>query len=109
MRPRFFTDPSTFRAWLEAHHDSETELWVGFRKKGSGKPSITWPESGARTKAAREQGGVGVLPGAAALVPEGGDLVDRQRQEGRDEGSATRNIDRRLRPGSTDRPAFASC
>jgi len=27
------------------HHDSEHELWVGYFKKGSGKPSMTWPES----------------------------------------------------------------
>lgn len=33
------------RRWLARHHDSATELWVGFYKKASGKPSITWPES----------------------------------------------------------------
>ena len=43
--PRFFATPSKFRAWLEKNHDRETELWVGFHRKGSGKPSITWPES----------------------------------------------------------------
>jgi uncharacterized protein YdeI (YjbR/CyaY-like superfamily) len=42
---RFFETPADFRAWLEAHHDTETELWVGFYKKGSGRPSITWPEA----------------------------------------------------------------
>lgn len=31
--------------WLEAHHASGGELWVGFYKKESGKPSMTWPES----------------------------------------------------------------
>jgi uncharacterized protein YdeI (YjbR/CyaY-like superfamily) len=41
----FFATPEEFGAWLEEHHDSETELIVGFYKKGSGKPSITWPES----------------------------------------------------------------
>ena len=30
---------------LEEHHDQAQELWVGFHKKSSGKPSITWPES----------------------------------------------------------------
>jgi uncharacterized protein YdeI (YjbR/CyaY-like superfamily) len=45
MKPRFFKTPSDFRKWLAAHHANETELWVGFYKKGSGKPSITWPES----------------------------------------------------------------
>jgi uncharacterized protein YdeI (YjbR/CyaY-like superfamily) len=44
-KPAFFPSPAAFRAWLEAHHDSARELLVGFYKKGSGKPSITWPES----------------------------------------------------------------
>jgi uncharacterized protein YdeI (YjbR/CyaY-like superfamily) len=43
--PTFFETPADFRAWLEQHHESETELLVGFFKKGSGRPSITWPES----------------------------------------------------------------
>ena len=43
--PTFFATPAEFRAWLEAHHETERELWVGYFKKGSGKPSITWPES----------------------------------------------------------------
>ena len=30
---------------MEQHHATARELWVGFYKKGSGKPSITWPES----------------------------------------------------------------
>lgn len=45
MKPKFFKTPSDFRKWLAAHHDSETELWVGFYKKDSGKASITWPQS----------------------------------------------------------------
>ena len=45
MKPTFFTTPAHFRAWLEKSHESEKELWVGFYKKGTGKPSITWPES----------------------------------------------------------------
>jgi len=45
MAPTFFATPSAFRAWLQKHHDKEQELWVGFHKKGSGKPSITWPDS----------------------------------------------------------------
>jgi len=45
VNPKFFKTPSAFRKWLEAHHASAKELWVGFYKKGSGKPSIDWPES----------------------------------------------------------------
>jgi uncharacterized protein YdeI (YjbR/CyaY-like superfamily) len=41
----FFETPSAFRAWLEEHHTSESELVVGFYRKASGRPSITWPES----------------------------------------------------------------
>ena len=45
MKVKFFKTPSDFRKWLAAHHASETELWVGFYKKDSGKSSITWPQS----------------------------------------------------------------
>jgi uncharacterized protein YdeI (YjbR/CyaY-like superfamily) len=45
IEPRFFATPAEFRRWLEKHHASARELWVGFHKKGSGRPSITWPES----------------------------------------------------------------
>jgi uncharacterized protein YdeI (YjbR/CyaY-like superfamily) len=44
-RPLFFPTPAEFRAWLEQNHASEGELSVGFYKRDSGKPSITWPES----------------------------------------------------------------
>jgi uncharacterized protein YdeI (YjbR/CyaY-like superfamily) len=43
--PKFFKSPSDFRKWLAAHHTNAKELLVGFCKKDSGKPSITWPES----------------------------------------------------------------
>ncbi len=45
MQARFFATPGAFRAWLEKHHATEEELWVGFHKKDSGRPSITWPEA----------------------------------------------------------------
>jgi uncharacterized protein YdeI (YjbR/CyaY-like superfamily) len=45
MQSTTFERPQDFRTWLEQHHDSEPELWVGYYKKGSGKPSLTWPES----------------------------------------------------------------
>ena len=44
-KPVFFSSPQAFRAWLQKYHAAEQELWVGFHKKGSGKPSLTWPES----------------------------------------------------------------
>src|SRR5919106_2506122 len=45
MEPTFFATPADFRAWLERHHESHRELIVGFHKRGSGRPSITWPEA----------------------------------------------------------------
>ncbi|HET7459790.1 MAG TPA: YdeI/OmpD-associated family protein [Longimicrobium sp.] len=45
MEPTFFATPGEFRAWLHANHGKTGELWVGFHKVGSGKPSITWPQS----------------------------------------------------------------
>ena len=44
-KPTFFATPCDFRAWLQAHHEKFQELLVGFYKKDSGRPSITWPES----------------------------------------------------------------
>lgn len=43
--PIFFATPAKFRAWLHEHHATAREQWVGFYKVGSGRPSITWPES----------------------------------------------------------------
>lgn len=43
--PWFFPTPADFRGWLDANHDRATELTVGFYRKDSGRPSITWPES----------------------------------------------------------------
>ena len=45
MTPVFFTTPEEFRAWLDEHHARAAEVWVGFYKVGSGRPSITWPEA----------------------------------------------------------------
>jgi uncharacterized protein YdeI (YjbR/CyaY-like superfamily) len=45
LKPEFFQTAGDFRTWLEKNHATAAELWVGFYKKDSGKPSITWPES----------------------------------------------------------------
>ncbi len=45
MEPKFFSTPAEWRKWLEKNHDKQKELLVGFYKKDSGQPSITWPES----------------------------------------------------------------
>jgi uncharacterized protein YdeI (YjbR/CyaY-like superfamily) len=45
LKPRFFKTPADFRAWLAKHHATADVLLVGFYKKSSGRPSMTWPES----------------------------------------------------------------
>lgn len=43
--PIFFAMPAKFRTWLEKNHARVPVQWVGFYRKASGRPSITWPES----------------------------------------------------------------
>lgn len=45
MEPTYFPTPTDLQQWFEKHHETEKELLVGYYKKDSGKPSITWPES----------------------------------------------------------------
>jgi uncharacterized protein YdeI (YjbR/CyaY-like superfamily) len=45
VRPTFFATPADFRAWFEENHERASELMVGFHKKATGRPSITWPEA----------------------------------------------------------------
>jgi uncharacterized protein YdeI (YjbR/CyaY-like superfamily) len=44
-KPTFFATEADFRRWLQANHQTAPELLVGFWKKGSGKPSIDWPQA----------------------------------------------------------------
>ena len=44
MKPTFFGTAGELREWLERNHATATELFVGFYKRRSGKPSITWQE-----------------------------------------------------------------
>lgn len=45
MDPVFFNNSDEFREWLIANHSRENELWVGFYKVKSGKPSMSWSQS----------------------------------------------------------------
>jgi uncharacterized protein YdeI (YjbR/CyaY-like superfamily) len=44
-QPVFFATPAELRRWFTANHRKVGELWVGFHKKGSGRPSVDWPQS----------------------------------------------------------------
>jgi len=41
----YFQTPAALRKWFKANYRKAEELWVGYYKKGSGHPSVTWPES----------------------------------------------------------------
>lgn len=41
----YFGTPAELRKWFKANHAKAEELWLGYYKKGSGHPSVTWPES----------------------------------------------------------------
>ncbi|HEY0829922.1 MAG TPA: YdeI/OmpD-associated family protein [Candidatus Dormibacteraeota bacterium] len=40
----FFARPAELRAWFDANHETATDLWLGYHKKRSGRPSVTWPD-----------------------------------------------------------------
>lgn len=42
---RFFATVADLRRWFRANHAKAGELWVGYHKKDSGRPSVTWSES----------------------------------------------------------------
>ena len=40
----FFESPAELRAWLEEHHATASELWVGYYKKSTGRRALTWSQ-----------------------------------------------------------------
>jgi uncharacterized protein YdeI (YjbR/CyaY-like superfamily) len=43
--PVYFESPAEFRAWLEQHHETETEVWVGMWKKATGRQGVSWAQA----------------------------------------------------------------
>ena len=41
----FFASPEELRAWFDEHHETADELWVGYHRKATGRPTVTWPEA----------------------------------------------------------------
>ena len=41
----YFGSPAEFRAWLEQHHESATEVFVGMWKKATGKQVMNWSQA----------------------------------------------------------------
>ena len=45
MDPVYFSNAEAFREWLAANAATAKELSVGYHKRDTGIPSMTWPES----------------------------------------------------------------
>jgi uncharacterized protein YdeI (YjbR/CyaY-like superfamily) len=43
--PIFFASPREFYDWLEEHHETETEVYVGYYKTHTGKRGMSWSEA----------------------------------------------------------------
>jgi uncharacterized protein YdeI (YjbR/CyaY-like superfamily) len=43
--PIFFASAQEFYAWLEEHHDTEEEVYVGYYKTHTGKRGMSWSEA----------------------------------------------------------------
>jgi uncharacterized protein YdeI (YjbR/CyaY-like superfamily) len=43
--PVYFESPAALRDWLDANHATAVELWVGYHKKATGRPSLSWSEA----------------------------------------------------------------
>ena len=41
----FFANPEELRDWFDAHHEAADELWVGYHRKATGRPTVTWPQA----------------------------------------------------------------
>ncbi|MFO0671655.1 MAG: YdeI/OmpD-associated family protein [Polyangiaceae bacterium] len=45
MTPRFFRSPTELERWLVAHHETDSEIIIGFYKAGSDAKGITYREA----------------------------------------------------------------
>ena len=41
----FFTSTDELRAWFDANHLTADDLWLGYHKKHTGRPTITWSDA----------------------------------------------------------------
>jgi uncharacterized protein YdeI (YjbR/CyaY-like superfamily) len=42
---RFFASPEKLRDWFDANHATADELWLGYYKKATGRPTISWSDA----------------------------------------------------------------
>lgn len=41
----YFASPDELRDWFDAHHDTADELWIGYHRKATGRPTVSWPQA----------------------------------------------------------------
>ena len=41
----FFATPEELRDWFDANHETADELWVGYYRKATGRPSVDWSQA----------------------------------------------------------------
>jgi uncharacterized protein YdeI (YjbR/CyaY-like superfamily) len=42
---RFFATPAELRDWFDANHETANELWLGYYRKSTGRPSVDWSQA----------------------------------------------------------------
>ena len=42
---RFFATPDELRDWFDANHETSGELWLGYYRKATGRPSVDWSQA----------------------------------------------------------------
>jgi uncharacterized protein YdeI (YjbR/CyaY-like superfamily) len=42
---RYFASTDELRDWFDANYEAAEELWLGYWKKGTGRPSVTWTQA----------------------------------------------------------------
>jgi len=40
-----FASPAELRDWFAANHESAEELWLGYHKKATGRPTVSWSDA----------------------------------------------------------------
>jgi uncharacterized protein YdeI (YjbR/CyaY-like superfamily) len=41
----FFASTAELRDWFDANHETADELWLGYHKKATGRPTVTWSDA----------------------------------------------------------------
>ena len=89
-RPVLRDAPDELRDWFDANAETADELWLGYYKKATGRPSVTWPEAVDEALCVGWIDGVRYTPRRGAPRPavhaaaQGQQLERDQRRQGRD-------------------------